>query len=147
MDSIFDHSTYSTVLERINSLEESTQPVWGKMSVSQMLAHNVIPFDIVLEKRPPIGKPNFIMKLLFKKMMYNDKPFKRSLPTPGPFNIESSKDFNTEKQQLISVVNEVYTQKDKDKWPTHPMFGEFTSLQTGQLLFKHLDHHLRQFGV
>ena len=147
MKSLFEESTYTDVLNRINSFNETTQSEWGKMTTAQMFAHNVIPVEVVLEKRPPIGKPNFLMKLLFKKMMYNDKLYKKNMPTPRPFKIEDDKDFTSEKETLVKNVKEIYAQRDKTEWPAHPMFGTFTQEQTGKMLFKHLDHHLRQFGV
>lgn len=147
MKSIFEESTFNLVLDRVNNINADTTPLWGKMNSGQMFAHNVIPFEVALEKRSPIGKPNFLMKLLFKKMMYNDKLFKKNMPTSVDFLIKEDKNFEAEKQQLVSNIKEVFNQRNKNRWPNHPMFGEFTSDQIGKMLFKHLDHHLRQFGV
>jgi len=147
MKSLFDESTYSEAQDRINKIESNKPPLWGKMTAAQMFSHTVIPFEIVLEKKPPVGKPNFLVKLLFKKMMYNDRLFRKNMPTPKPFRIEEDKNFDEEKQHLIAIVNETYGQRDRKKWPKHPIFGEFTSEQTGKILYKHLDHHLRQFDV
>ena len=147
MKSLFNESVFNETINRINSIDNSKDPQWGKMSAAQMFAHNVIPIEVVLEKRPPVGKPNFLMKLLFKKMLYNDKLFKKNMPTPKPFRIEEERDFETEKRNLIETVEEVYNLRGRDSWPKHPMFGTFTTVQTGQMLYKHLDHHLRQFGV
>jgi hypothetical protein len=147
MKSIFEEDTYNDVLQRINNIRENAAPEWGKMQAGQMFSHTKIPFEIVLEKRPPVGKSNFLMKLIFKKMMYNDKLFKKNMPTPKRFKISSDKDFNIEKQDLINSINDFYSQREKTDWPDHLMFGKFTADQTGQMMFKHLDHHLRQFGV
>ena len=147
MKSLFEESTLDKVLDRINTINAETTPVWGKMNSGQMFAHNVIPFEVVLEKRPPINKPNFLMKLLFKKMMYNDRLFKKNMPTSSTFLIKEDKNFEDEKQRLVSNIKEVFNQRNKDNWPSHPMFGEFTSDQIGKMLYKHMDHHLRQFGV
>ena len=147
MKSLFEESTYQETLARIETIKEDSQPVWGKMTAAQMFAHNVIPIEIVLDKRPPVGKPNFLMKLLFKKMMYNDKLFKKNMPTPRPFKVLDEKNYNTEKQHLINAVNEFYAMRERTNWTKHPMFGTFTTEQTGKMMFKHLDHHLRQFGV
>lgn len=147
MNSLFDETSYTEIKNRIQKIETTTQPQWGKMTAAQMFAHNIIPLEVVMEKRPPVGKPNFLMKLLFKKMMYNDKWYGKNLPTPAPFKVETEKEFEEEKQQLLVTIDEIYGQRNRDKWPTHAMFGDFTPQQTGQMLYKHLDHHLRQFGV
>ena len=69
------------------------------------------------------------------------------MPTPRVFRVEEDKDYTVEKNNLVGAVNEFYGSRNKNAWPKHPMFGEFTPQQTGQMMFKHLDHHLRQFGV
>ena len=147
MKSLFDESTYSEVQDRINKIESNKSPLWGKMTAAQMFSHILVPVEVALEKKPPVGKPNFLMKLLFKKMMYDDRLFKKNMPTPKPFRIEEDKNFQEAKYKLIAVVNEAYRQRDQKNWPKHPIFGDFTTEQTGKMLYKHLDHHLRQFDV
>jgi hypothetical protein len=69
------------------------------------------------------------------------------MPTSSAFLIKEDKNFEDEKQRLVANIKEVFNQRNKDNWPNHPMFGEFTSDQIGKMLYKHMDHHLRQFGV
>lgn len=78
--------------------------------------------------------------------MYNDKPWRKNMPTPKRFQVTEQKDFNTEKQELINLIKELHTHKDKANWQAHPVFGDFTKDQWGKLQYKHLNHHLSQFG-
>ena len=148
MKSIFDATAYNEILERIDKLSESSQRQWGKMTVSQMLCHCQNPLTIALEKQT-IKKPNVLLKLLFKgfrSYMYNDTPWKHNLPTTSEFKVITKKEFKAEKSKLIQLVKEFHQEKNRKSWDPHPAFGKFTHNQWGQMQYKHLDHHLRQFG-
>ena len=79
--------------------------------------------------------------------MYSDKEWSKGLPTPKSFKVIEEKDFEIEKKILKSLLDEFHAQSERKNWPDHPAFGHFTSEQVGKMQYKHLDHHLRQFGV
>jgi Protein of unknown function (DUF1569) len=105
----------------------------------------------------PIGVADgtFIVKRTFfariigpmvKPIIYNPKPFKRSLPTDPSFVMTGGeKDFEKEKQKLLAMVNN-FTEKNIVN-EIHPFFGKMTKEQWSKGTWKHLDHHLQQFGV
>lgn len=147
MQSLFTKSAYDEILTRLDNLSPESQAQWGKMNVAQMLAHCSEPLKVPLEKLN-MAKPNPLMKLLFsffKKSLYNDKPWKHGLPTSKEFKIVDQRDFQQEKEQLKSLIGEFYAERDKNEWPPHPFCGHFTTAQWGQMQYKHLDHHFRQF--
>ena len=147
MHSIFNTDSYHEILERIEKLDGNTSPKWGKMSVGQMAWHCQGPLNIVLEKNDYGMKPSLLAKLFFKKSLYNDKPWKKGLPTAKFLKTQEDKDFAKEKASLLSLIQELYSHREKQEWKAHPAFGYFTREQWGQMQYKHLDHHLRQFGV
>ena len=72
----------------------------------------------------------------------------QGLPTASDFIIKDQRDFENEKQELIALVDKIYSiGPDKVGNIPHPFFGRFTKAQWGQNLYKHLDHHLRQFNA
>ena len=149
MKSLFDSETHTEILNRIDNLSESSQREWGKMEVGQMLRHCQFPLKVAIGKHT-IKKLNFFMRLLykgFKKSMYNDKPWKHNLPTAPGFKVEDKKDFKEEKDKLVSLINDFYSERIKKARDPHPAFGDLSYDQWGQMQYKHLDHHLRQFGV
>lgn len=149
MKSLFDQNAYTEIKERIGSLDETSQGLWGKMNVAQMCAHCQGALEIPLEHRT-LKKPNPLKKMLFKTFkasMYNDKPWKKNLPTVKDFVVSNSRDFGQEKQKLLGLIDEFYSQRDRQEWNEHPMFGRFTVEQMGMVQYKHLDHHLKQFGA
>ncbi|WP_046756884.1 DUF1569 domain-containing protein [Kordia jejudonensis] len=152
MKSLFDETTLSEIQGRIESLTETSAPLWGKMTVGQMCTHCQMPLELAMEKRM-LGsgkKPGFMKRMLFKlykPLMYNDKPWSKNLPTVRDFIVSETKDVTAEKAKLSSLVSEFHQYKDKTEFPTHPMFGKFTQEQWGKMQYKHLDHHLKQFDV
>lgn len=146
MKSLFENKSYSEIKERINNLTENSERKWGKMAVDQMLYHCQQPLNVSLGKGN-IKKQFIPLAFLFKKSLYNDKPWRQNLPTAKSFKISETKDFNNEKEELQKLVDEFHQRKNQKEWDPHPLFGKFTPEQWGQMQYKHLDHHLKQFGV
>lgn len=147
MQSIFNTEAYQNILNRIETLNHNTASLWGKMNVGQMAHHCQAPLNIMMQKKDYKLKPSWLIKTFFKKSLYNDKPWRKNLPTASKLKVTDNKDFLTEKEHLVQLINELYSQKEKKEWSTHPTFGVFTVQQWGQMQYKHLDHHLKQFGA
>ncbi|WP_405205390.1 DUF1569 domain-containing protein [Aquimarina sp. LLG6339-5] len=147
MKSLFDETTKNEIEERIQRLSNTSTPSWGKMDISQMFYHCQFPLKIALKKEYPSMKPSLLAKLFFKKSLYNDKPWKRSLPTHPKLKVVDAKVFDQEKKHLVALVNEFSEKRTVSEWDPHPMFGKFTKDQWGKMQYKHLDHHLQQFNV
>ena len=150
MKSLFESETHQDILNRIEKLNENSKANWGKMNVGQMLKHCQLPLEVALGKRKMKTNTGFLKKIvfkLFKPLMYNNKPWKRNLKTPKEFVITEPQVFSVEKDNLVTLINEFASKKNNTNWPKHPIFGVFTTEQRGQMQYKHLDHHLTQFGV
>lgn len=149
MKSLFSEDALTEINSRIASISQEQQPKWGQMNASQMLKHCQFPLEVALG-RLPLEKPNVIKRTLFslfKSSLYNDKPWKQNLPTATEFVVSNEKDFDKEKAKLLGEIQKFHIKKTQTNWPPHPMFGEFTNEQWGQMQYKHLDHHLKQFGA
>lgn len=149
MESLLQQKPYENILNRLDKLTPETQPTWGKMDIAQMLAHCQGPLKVALGKME-IKKPNVLMIMvfkLFKKSLYSDKPWQKGLPTSAEFKVVDTKDFETEKKALLEWIAAFHAEKNKTDWPPHPFCGHFTPEQWGKMQYKHLDHHLTQFGV
>lgn len=150
MKSLFTTDGLTEIHNRIKNLNAETPAQWGKMNVAQMLKHCQIPLEIACGKFIPKQKVGFFKKLLFstfKSTLYNDKPWKKNLPTGTDFIISDEKKFETESKKLQGLVNEFHELKTKTQWDPHPIFGKLSPEQWGKSQYKHLDHHLKQFGV
>lgn len=143
---LLDPKVKNDVIGRINRLTSATQRRWGVMEVAQMLAHLQARFAVAFGTDHLKG--NFFIRLvapLIKGMLYNDKPYKKNLATDKTFKISDHREFAKEKEGLISMINSFYVETLRKD--SHPYFGKLTPEQWGKASWKHIDHHLRQFGV
>ena len=150
MKNIFNQNDADEIIKRINNLKPDSQRLWGKMGVAQMLAHCNVSYELVYENKHP--KPNafmkFILKTLVKKKVVSEEPYKHNNPTGPAFIIKDDKDFNVEKTCLINYINKTRELGEAyfDNKESHS-FGALTKTEWNNMFSKHLDHHLRQFGV
>jgi hypothetical protein len=149
MKSLFDPNVNKEMIERIQQLKPDSKAEWGKMSVSQMVTHAQFPFKVAFEemklKRGIIG---ILFGGLAKKKLGGSAPFQKNLPTDKNFIVKNEPDFETEVNKLKNLVED-FSKKGPSaltKQP-HPFFGKLTSEEWDNLMYKHLDHHLRQFGT
>lgn len=144
---LFEPTVKQDIINRISKLTPQAQQQWGKMNVAQMLAHVQVPMGVALGTHTVKG--NWLMKLilpLFKKALYDEKPWKQGLPTDKTFVMTGQeKDFEKEKNSLLDMVNR-FTESNMIN-EKHPVFGKLTKEQWSKATWKHLDHHLKQFGV
>ena len=147
MKSLFEEKTYNEIMARVNNLNENSKRNWGKMSVGQMVGHCQFPLNVAIKNKKPRKKSNPLIRWFFKKSLYNDKPWRKNLPTAPIAKAKEEKDFTTEHKILKKMIQEVYEVRNREEWNPHPLFGEFTAEQWGQMEYKHLDHHLKQFDV
>jgi hypothetical protein len=136
------------ILARIERLKPEQPPLWGKMNAAQMLAHCQVPLLVAIgERRLPRSVLGILVGPLARRTLTRDTPTKRNLPTDKAFAVRDSRDFARERQQLVAVIERVAaagpTGLSKDP---HPFFGRMTQAEWEALNWKHLDHHLRQFG-
>ncbi|MCA6421807.1 MAG: DUF1569 domain-containing protein [Flavobacterium sp.] len=148
MSTIFNSSDNDFIISRINQLTPESKAHWGKMNVSQMIVHCQQPL-LVSEgklgvKRSLIG---IVIGNLMKKKFLNKK-FGKNLPTDKKFIITYNPEFEKEKQLLINQIQS-FEKKGNSviKNFKHPFFGSMTAEEWGIISYKHLDHHLKQFGV
>lgn len=145
---LFADTCITELKNRIDSLDDLTKAHWGVMNVSQMFAHCSEVLKNALgesqQKRKLIG---YIAAPFLKHRFYDSEPYKKK-GGPSTFMISEKKDFELEKRNLIKLIVEFNRiDREKLKKSVHPILGKFTPEQWAIGQYKHLDHHLRQFGV
>ena len=147
---IFTKAVTEQVIDRIDQLTPETPAQWGKMNVSQMLAHCCVTYEMCFEDKHP--KPNFLVRLLLKAFVknkvVNEQPYPHDSGTAPAFVIKDEKNFDAEKKRLIA-----YIRKAQELGTAHfdgaesRSFGVLTATEWNNMFYKHLNHHLSQFGV
>lgn len=149
MESVFDRQANAALIERINKLNAAAPAQWGKMSVAQMVVHCQKPIEVAF------GQGNLkrgVMAKLFggivKRKLLKPGPLGRNSPTAPGFKIEDPNiDFDQARQALVGMVQRFAQGHASISNDTHPFFGKMTMEEWDVLQWKHLDHHLRQFGA
>ncbi|MBK7295024.1 MAG: DUF1569 domain-containing protein [Holophagaceae bacterium] len=149
MKSLFNPGDRDALARRLSELEPTAPRQWGKMDSAQMLRHCAMSLGDVLGERPV--KQAFLGKLLtplIRGQIFGDKPFRRNAPTDPTYVIKDPLDFDAERARLATLIDRVVQRGTaKTEGMVHPFFGRLSGEQWGRLIYKHFDHHLRQFGV
>jgi len=149
MSSLFQPADSAAFVQRIESLQPEAKAQWGKMSAAQMLAHCQAPLRVAAgELKLKRGLIGILFGGLAKKKLVGPQPFGRGLPTAPQFLVRDARDFGAERKKLVALVQE-FTRRGPAGLTRdpHPFFGPLDTAEWDLLQVKHLDHHLRQFGV
>ncbi len=150
MKSLFNSSENQEIINRISQLNAEAKAEWGKMNIGQMLSHAQRPLRVALNelklKRTLVGI--LFGKMAKKKLANGEEPFSKNLPTDKNFVVADQRNADEEKKKLIELIRKFASvgPAGLSKEP-HPFFGHMTTQEWDTLMWKHLDHHLRQFGV
>ena len=151
MQNLFDATVANQVKTRLGHLEPQSERRWGKMTAAQMLAHCSVSMqwavgEVVPEKLP---LPTRLMGRLVKPMVFrNEDPLRKNSPTARELVVTDERDLAKERDRLSGLID-----KFAEGGPAgctrnpHSFFGRMTPDEWAILMYKHLDHHLRQFGV
>jgi Protein of unknown function (DUF1569) len=150
MKNVFDPAVAAELIHRIEQLTPQSPGLWGKMSVDQMLAHCCVAYEMAFTDKHPKANPilRFLLKTFVKNGVVNEVPYKRNLPTSPAFRIKNEKNFEEEKARLIAFLEQTLAVGEAGfEGRESPSFGPMTAKEWNNLFYKHLDHHLTQFGV
>jgi len=150
MKNVFEKETVNELTSRIEKLNPAQTPNWGKMNAPQMLAHCSVPYSMIMDDNIPKAKgiKKLLMKWVVKPVVTGPKPYKKNNRTAPEFIINDERDFEKEKSILINHIKKTQSLGlDFFIARENPNFGKLTKLEWNTLFYKHLDHHLNQFGV
>ncbi|MDP9046585.1 MAG: DUF1569 domain-containing protein [Bacteroidota bacterium] len=146
MKTVLDKETRDELVARINSVDENQTPKWGKMNAYQMLKHCYLSDELYLGKknydRIFIGR--IFGKIALKRILKEGAPFPKNAKTSSNFIVTGNGDAEAEKRNMVALINGY--EKFSEPFVVHWFFGKMTKEQIGQLSYRHLDHHLQQFG-
>lgn len=150
LPNVFSPDVSAQLIERIQQLSPQSAANWGKMNVAQMLAHCNVTYEMVYENKHP--KPGalmrFILKAMVKNKVVNEESYPQNSRTAPQFLIVDERDFEQEQKRLVDFIAKTqalgaahFEQKESNS------FGRLSSEQWNNMFYKHLNHHLAQFGA
>lgn len=149
MPTLFDPSDRRSILDRLEQLRPDSARRWGKMDPAQALTHLAIAMEGAggqgEQKQTLLGR---LVTPFLLGLVLGEKPFSKGSPTDPTYVVPDSRDFATEKARLLAAIG-LFVERGVAgaSKSVHPFFGALSGEQWGVLTWKHLDHHLRQFGA
>ncbi len=149
MKTVFDAEIHEELIERLGKLSPDTERQWGKMSAGQMMEHSARALEMATGQKPMsqafVGKA---IGWIFKGSFLGEKPFPQNSPTGPTLIIKDEPDFEMTRTRLADLINDFHSLGESGTGGNiHGFFGRLSGKQWGETQYKHLDHHLRQFGV
>lgn len=147
---LFEKENCDAIIKRIDQLDSQSKPLWGKMDVSKMLAHCNVTYEMMYTDKH--SKPNFFLRLMLKwfikPKVVGTSTYPKSAQTAPAFVINSDKNFEEEKERLIEHIRKTCSLGEGHFEGKESLsFGALNSNEWNNMMYKHLDHHLNQFGV
>lgn len=148
MKNILNEADYVEITNRIQNLSETNTRLWGNMDMQQMLSHCTTQLKLALgEISHKQQGPSLMRSKLGKWLLFSMIPWPKGAETPTEMNVEiasfSLADIEIEKRELLDYLEKV---RQQAHLKAHPFFGALNRKEWARLVYKHLDHHLKQFG-
>jgi hypothetical protein len=149
MQNLFQTEAVDEIISRIDKLTPTTERQWGKMDVAQMMAHCSAAMEMASGKiNPPRLLIGRVLGPIFKSIYTNEKPFSQNNPTDKALVVADPRDFQREQERLKVCVRQFHDGGEaKCTRNPHPFFGSLSPQDWARGMYKHMDHHLRQFGA
>ena len=150
MKDLFDAEAAMQINERIRRVEAGSKRQWGKMNAAQTLAHCATTMEWAVGDSfaPRMFVGRILGSLVKFKVLKDDSAMKRNAPTAKSLVVADERDLRKERERLCALIDR-FSQGGPQYCTrhAHPFFGPLTPEEWARLMYKHLDHHLRQFGV
>ncbi len=148
MKTLFDEDVLKEIVNRICSISPVAERQWGKMDSAQMFAHCSATLSMAAGQntipRYVLGR---LIGPLLKRSFVGERPFRKNGPTAKELVVADERDFASERAKLLDLVRAFSTGGEAHcTHEPHPFFGQLLPAEWGRVMYKHLDHHLRQFG-
>ena len=150
MKTLWQPDSVQELKDRMARLQPDTPRLWGKMTPAQAMAHCTIGMELACgDRRPPrmfIGR--LIGGLIKPKAFQPSEPMRRNSPTIPGFQVADDRDLAAECDKLARAIDR-FSSAGPFGCTRHPhsFFGQLSPDEWSMWMYKHIDHHLQQFGV
>lgn len=146
MPSLRDEAARDAILQRLSRLTPAAKPKWGKFDASHMMCHLNDALAVSLGEMPtePLNKKAF-QHFPLKHLALYVLPFPKGFPAPPGMLTTVPASFDADRQRLVAFIARMAAAPSADG-PAHPLFGPLSNDEWNSLHWKHIDHHLKQFG-
>ena len=147
MRSIWQEEARQELTDRVGRLACDRPPEWGKFTAPKMVCHLADSLKMamgdlqVAPRRLPIRYPPL------KQFIVYLAPFPKGVPTAPELLARAPKAYGDDIADLQGLLARAGSARTTSTWPEHPAFGKLSKRAWGVLIYRHIDHHLKQFGA
>ena len=145
--SIFRAASRAELQQRLARLAPDRAPLWGKMNAPRMVVHLSDSLRMALGELSAAPKKTPLRFPIIKQLVIYLAPWPKGAPTAPELLARAPAAWTSELVTLSALVERFATRSPGEKWPPHPAFGSMTGRAWGALVYRHCDHHFRQFGI
>jgi hypothetical protein len=146
--SILNDADCTAIRQRIGSVTSASMPRWGRMDAKAMLTHLRQSALMALGELPVACKSKRVFQVFpIKHLILHVVPFPKGVPTAPELLVSDAEPLDAIRSELVSLVERIGAGPREGNWPVHPLFGRLSFREWGVAIYKHTDHHLRQFGA
>ena len=150
MKNLFETARVEEVKAWLVHLRPDSERLWGKMGAAQALAHCSAALEVAVgdNRSPRLLLGRIIGRIVKPMALGNDEPMRRNSPTVKGLVVQDDRDLEAERERLRGLIDRFAAGGPKGCTTNpHGFFGQLTPEEWAILTYKHLDHHLRQFGA
>ena len=147
MKSIWQDEDRREITDRVGRVAWDRRAEWGKFTAPRMVCHLADSLKMamgdlkVASKRLPIRYPPL------KQLVIYVAPFPKGAPTAPELLAREPAEWTSDIADLQGLLARAGSARTTDTWPEHPAFGALSTRAWGVLIYRHMDHHLKQFGA
>jgi len=147
MKSMWNDDRQQEIRDRVGRLAPDRKGGWGRLSAPQMVCHLAESLKMALGELPVASKATPLRYPPLKQFIVYVAPFPKNVPTAPELLARTPGDWNGDVNALLGLLDRVVARGPAATWAAHPAFGSLSPRAWGVLMYRHIDHHLRQFGA
>jgi hypothetical protein len=144
---LWENAAREEIVGRIHALSADRRPGWGKLNASRMLAHISDQLRMALGDVSARRGAGVLSVWPVNYLMIYVVPWPKGSKGPAEAFTTKPATWDADMDTLLTLVQRFCDKRELQTWPEHPLFGKLSGKDWAALSYKHLSHHLRQFGV
>ena len=147
MKSIWQDQSRCELNDRVGRLAWDRRAQWGKFTAPKMVCHLAESLKMAMGDLNVAPKSSPIRYPPLKQLIVYLAPFPKGVPTAPELLARDPREWANDVADVQSLLARAGSARTTDSWPEHPVFGKLSTRAWGVLIYRHMDHHLRQFGA
>jgi hypothetical protein len=141
---IWNDDARLALMSRFEKLTAETKPKWGQFTAGKMVKHCADGVRMAIGELAVAPKPGPFRLPIVKHLIIFVLPWPQGVPTAPELIPQTEPSMGPAVADLKGALLRL---RNAETLVPHPAFGKLSRYTWGALIHRHLDHHLKQFGV